>query len=93
MFQAKRTATSIAKSASVWIRKIKNALERVEHLIGPMTVSVMTTTTTVVVDGIRETAVAFPTKRTNSSSVKNARFLLNVLPTNYLFIFLPHHQP
>lgn len=69
---AKRTATSIAKSASVWIRKIKNVLERVEHLIGPMTVSVMTTTTTVVVDGIRETAVAFPTKRTNSSSVKNA---------------------
>jgi hypothetical protein len=69
---AKRTATSIAKSASVWIRKIKNALDCVDHLIGPMTVSVTTTTTTVVVDGIRETAVAIPSMRTSSSSVKNA---------------------
>jgi len=69
---ARKTATSIAKSANVWIQKIKNALESVGRLIGPRTVSATTITTTVVVDGMQETAAVIPKKRISSSSVKTA---------------------
>lgn len=68
----RKTATSIAKSASVWILKTKNALDCVDHRIGPMMVSATTIITIVVVDGIRETAVAIPGIKTSTSSVKSA---------------------
>merc|ERR1712048_108399 len=65
---ARKTATNIAKSASVWIPKIKSAADSVDPPAGPTMASATTTTTTVVVAGIKGTAAAFPGKRISSSS-------------------------
>ena len=73
IFQARKTTTSIAKSASVWTQTIKSAPESVDRLTGKTMASATTTTITAAVAGIKETAAAFPAKRISLSSAKIAR--------------------